>query len=127
MKTILTAKLKLHTSLQQFQALRKTQLAYRDALNYVSQYAYEHGKMSNQQALQRGTYDEIRVVYGLPAQMACNVPRQVGATYKSCGQRLSRMLHCVKQASPRNVTRGLTNLPGTSLQPLPTTTSGTTR
>jgi putative transposase len=82
MKTIITAKLKLLTSSAQFQALRHTQLTYRAALNYVSQYSFTHGKMSNQRALQRDCYDEIRLKYGLPAQMACNVPRQVGATYK---------------------------------------------
>ncbi len=48
---MITAKLKLHTTPEQFQALRATQLAYRDALNYVSQYAYERGKMSNRVAL----------------------------------------------------------------------------
>jgi IS605 OrfB family transposase len=83
MKQGVTAKLKLHTTPEQFQALRQTQLAYRDALNAVSRYAFEHDKMSNQQALQRGMYREIRATYQLPAQMACNVPRQVGATYKT--------------------------------------------
>jgi putative transposase len=83
MKQGVTAKLKLHTTPEQFQALRQTQLAYRDALNAVSRYAFEHGKLSNQQALQRGMYSEIRATYKLPAQMACNVPRQVGATYKA--------------------------------------------
>jgi len=83
MKTIITAKLKLHPDSAQFQALRRTQLAYRAALNFVSQYSFTHGKMSNQRALQRDCYDEIRLKYGLPAQMACNVPRQVGATYKA--------------------------------------------
>jgi putative transposase len=83
MKQIMTAKLKLHTSPEQFRALRQTQLAYRDALNHVSRYAFEHGKMSSGRALQRDCYDEIRVQYHLPAQMACNVPRQVGATYKT--------------------------------------------
>jgi IS605 OrfB family transposase len=82
MKQILSAKLKLHTTPEQFQALRQTQLAYRDALNYVSRYAFAHHKMSNQRVLQKETYDEIRARYGLPSQMACNVPRQVGATYK---------------------------------------------
>jgi predicted transposase len=82
MKHVLTAKLKLLTTPEQFQALRQTQLAYRDALNYVSQYSFAHGKKSNQQWLQRECYDDIRVRFGLPAQMACNVPRQVGATYK---------------------------------------------
>jgi hypothetical protein len=35
MITILTANRKLHTTPEQFSALRQTQLAYRDALNYV--------------------------------------------------------------------------------------------
>src|SRR5260221_10635491 len=83
MKQMLTAKLKLHTTPQQFQALRKTQLAYRDGLNYVSRYAYEHGKISSGRVLQRACYDALRLVYGLPAQMAWNVPRQLGATYKT--------------------------------------------
>ncbi len=74
MKTTLSAKLKLHTTPEQFQALRTTQLAYRDALNYVSRYAFEHGKMSNKVGLQEGTYQEIRARYKLPTRCAtsCN-------------------------------------------------------
>src|SRR5215831_2078315 len=83
MNTVLTAKLKLHTTPEQVHALRRTQLAYRDALNYVSRYAFAHGKVSNTVGLQAGTYQEIRAHFGLPAQMACSVPRQVGATYKT--------------------------------------------
>ena len=83
MKQLIIAKLKLQTTSGQFQALRATQMAYRDALNAVSRYAFEHGKMSNQRTLQREMYAEIRAKYHLPAQMACNVPRQVGATYKT--------------------------------------------
>src|SRR5215470_3084722 len=83
MKVTLTAKLKLQTDATQFAALRATQLAYRDGLNYVSRYAYEHGKMSNKVRLQDGTYDELRVRYKIPSQMACSIPRQVGATYKT--------------------------------------------
>jgi IS605 OrfB family transposase len=79
----LAAKLKLHTTPEQFSALRQTQLAYRDALNSVSRYAFAHGKMSNTVGLQNGTYQDIRSRFGLPAQMACSVPRQVGATYKA--------------------------------------------
>lgn len=51
MKQMITAKLKLHTDSTQFKALRHTQLAYRDALNHVSQYAFEHGKLSNKVSL----------------------------------------------------------------------------
>jgi hypothetical protein len=54
MKQVITAKLKLHTPPEQFAALRATQLAYRDALNYTSRYAFERGKMSNQRRLQHG-------------------------------------------------------------------------
>jgi putative transposase len=83
MDALITAKLKLQTTSQQCKALRATQLAYRDALNYVSRYAFAHGKLSNQISLQDATYLEVRARFGLPAQMACNVPRQVGATYKA--------------------------------------------
>ena len=83
MEVTLTAKLRLHTTPKQFQALRMTQLAYRDALNYVSRYAFAHGKMSNKVRLQDGTYTQIRTRYHVPAQMACSIPRQVGATYKA--------------------------------------------
>jgi putative transposase len=82
MKTVMTAKLKLHTTPEQFTALRATQLAYRDSLNFVSQYAFTNGKMSNKVKLQEGTYDDLRTRFHLPSQMACSVPRQVGATYK---------------------------------------------
>jgi putative transposase len=74
MNQVLTAKLKLLTTPEQFQALRRTQLAYRDALNSVSQYSFAHGKKSNQQWLQRECYGDMRVRFGLPAQMACNAP-----------------------------------------------------
>src|SRR6059036_158070 len=83
MKTVITAKIKLHTTPQQFAQLRATQLAYRDSLNYVSQYAFENGKLSNKVKLQDATYTEVRARFHLPSQMACSVPRQVGATYKA--------------------------------------------
>ena len=82
MQCTITAKLKLHTTPDQFRVLRLTQLAYRDALNDVSQYTFAHGKISNKVALQDGTYLEVRATFGLPAQLACSAPRQVGATYQ---------------------------------------------
>jgi predicted transposase len=83
MKTVISAKFKLNTTPEQFAQLRAIQLAYRDALNFVSRYAFEHGKTSNRVALQDGTYDDIRARFRLPSQMTCSVPRQVGATYKA--------------------------------------------
>jgi putative transposase len=82
MKTTLTAKLKLTTTPDQFQLLRATQLAYRDGLNLTSQYAFTHDKTSNVHRLQKALYQEVRSQFGLPAQMACSLFRQVGATYR---------------------------------------------
>src|SRR5258708_38762299 len=92
MPQIITAKLKLNTTPEQHQSLRQTQLAYRDALNYVSRYSFEHGKLSNRDRLQQGTYDDIRLLYKLPSQMACNVPRQVAGTYKGLWTKLNKNL-----------------------------------
>jgi putative transposase len=106
MDSIITAKLKLQTTPEQFRALRQTQLAYRDALNYVSRYAFEHGKMSNQISLQGATYLDVRACFGLPAQMACNVPRQVGATARAAGQTKKR--YWGLDAAPRYMSPTLT-------------------
>jgi len=108
---MLTAKLKLHTTPEQFQALRKTQLAYRDGLNYVSRYAYEHGKISSGRVLQRDCYDAIRLVYGLPAQMACNVPRQVGATYKTLWTKVKQNAAMRKAGITKKRYKGLDQAP----------------
>ena len=111
MKQIISAKLKLHTDAEQFQALRMTQLAYRDALNYVSRYAFEHGKMSNKVALQDGTYAELRRQFHLPAQMACSVPRQVGATYKAQWTKVKQNTHARKAGRTKKRYKGLDTPP----------------
>ncbi len=111
MKQIMTAKLKLRTSPEQFRALRQTQLVYRDALNHVSHYAFEHGKMSSGRVLQRDCYDEIRVQYHLPAQMACNVPRQVGATYKALWTKVMQNAALRKAGKTKKRYKGLDQPP----------------
>src|SRR3989440_4320304 len=111
MKTVITAKIQLHTTPEQFAKLRQTQLAYRDSLNYVSQYAYEHGKLSNKVKLQDGTYDEIRARFHLPSQMACNVPRQVGATYKALWTKVKKNAQARKEGRTKKRYKGLDNAP----------------
>lgn len=111
MKTILTAKLKLQTTKEQFAQLRTTQLAYRDALNYVSQYAFAHGKMSNKVALQAGTYDELRTRFRLPSQMACSVPRQVGASYKGLWTKVKQNAAARKAGQTKKRYKGLDSAP----------------
>lgn len=83
MKITLTAKLKLNHTREQKAALDAVTLSYRDALNYTSEQAFEMGKSSNQAAIQKQVYATLRERFGLGAQMACSVPRQVGATYKT--------------------------------------------
>ena len=82
MHSILTAKLKLQTTPEQAEQLRRTALAYRDALNHTSRVAFVNGKLSQAIPLQKLVYHDLRVQCGLSAQLACNVPRQVAATYK---------------------------------------------
>ena len=88
MQQIITAKPKLNTTLEQSQALREIQLAYRDALNAVSRYAFAHGKTSSVTRLHKGMYAQLRTRYGLPSQLACSVERQVAATYKGLWTKL---------------------------------------
>lgn len=111
MKQTLVAKLKVHATPEQFKALRATQLAYRDALNFVSQYAFAHGKMSNKVRLQEGTYREIRARYLIPAQMACSVPRQVGATYKALWTKVKRNVALRKAGKTKKRYKGLDQPP----------------
>ena len=111
MKQMFTAKLKLHPTPEQFKALRATQLAYRDALNFVSRHAFTHGKTSNQMRLQRETYVDIRTLYGLPAQMACNVPRQVGVTYKALWRTVKQNAAHLKAGRTKKRYKGLDQAP----------------
>lgn len=111
MKQMLTAKLKLQTTPEQFAQLRRAQLAYRDALNYVSRYSFAHGKKSNQQWLQRKIYDEIRLRFHLPSQMACNVPRQVGAAYKGSWTKVKQNAEARQAGRTKKRYKGLDEAP----------------
>ncbi|HEX4208416.1 MAG TPA: transposase, partial [Ktedonobacteraceae bacterium] len=95
----------------QFQAVRTTQLAYRDALNSVSQYAFANGKVSSGRALQQSCYDDIRATYHLPAQMACNVPRQVGATYKTLWTKVKQNMADRREGRTKKRYKGLDKVP----------------
>ncbi len=90
MHQTLTAKLKLEVTQEQKEQLRVTSLAYKDALNYTSGIAFEMGKTYNGTKIQKEVYYTLREKFKLPSQMACNVPRQVGATYKSLRTKLKQ-------------------------------------
>ena len=64
-----TAKLKLNLTPEQKAALDHTALAYRDALNYASEVAFENGKTSNATKLQKLVYADLRERLGRDVPM----------------------------------------------------------
>jgi Putative transposase DNA-binding domain len=63
--------------------------------------------MSNKVALQDGTYDEVRARFHLPSQMACSVPRQVGATYKTLWKKVKQNAEHRKAGRTKKRYKGL--------------------
>ncbi|MBW4572864.1 MAG: transposase [Tolypothrix carrinoi HA7290-LM1] len=108
---VITAKLKLNPTVEQKDALRGVSLAYRDALNYASQVAFDNDKTSNGNKLQKAVYNELRSRFGLGAQMACNVPRQVSATYKSLWTKVKQNVVAIKAGHTKKRYKGLDKAP----------------
>ncbi len=77
MLQVLTAKLKLLASPEQKKALKAVSLAYRDGLNFASKIAFENNKLSSAAKLQKLVYNDLRLMFGLGSQMACNIPTLV--------------------------------------------------
>jgi len=111
MKQVITAKLKLNLSQEQKALLREVSLAYRDALNHVSQVAFENNRTSSANKLQKLTYYDIRDKYHLPAQMACNVCRQVGATYRTLWAKVKQNSQHREQGKTKKRYKGLDKPP----------------
>ena len=111
MQQIITAKLKLTTTPEQFQALREVQLAYRDALNAVSRYAFEQGKTSSVTKLHKGMYTELRARYQPPSQLACSVQRQVAAAYKGLWTKLKKNVEHRRKKITKKRFKGLDKPP----------------
>jgi putative transposase len=111
MQQVITAKLQLATTPEQFIALRATQLAYRDALNAASRYAFEHRKTSSALSLHRGMYHQLRAHYHLPSQLACSVERQVAATYKGLWTKFKKNTEHRKKKITRKRFKGLDKPP----------------
>src|SRR5260370_19853884 len=123
MQQIITAKLKLTTTKEQFEALRQTQLAYRDALNAVSRYAFSQGKTSNVTRLHKGMYAELRVRYHLPSQLACSVERQVASSYKGVWTKLKNKVEHRRAKSTKKPINGLDQPPQDRLTPMRSTSN----
>lgn len=111
MNQVITAKLKLNLTAEQKSAVRDTALAYRDALNYASAIAFDSGKSSNGAKLQKLVYNNLRSDFKLGAQMACNVPRQVAATFKSLLTKVKQNNEAIKKGHTKKRFKGLDEAP----------------
>lgn len=111
MEQIITAKLKLQTTPEQHNALRQTQLAYRDALNYISAYSFKQGKISNEKRLHKETYYDIRNKFKLPSEMTNNAIRQVGSTYKGLWTKVKKNNEHLRQKITKKRYKGLDKPP----------------
>jgi IS605 OrfB family transposase len=111
MKQIITAKLKLVLTAKQKVLVRETTLAYRDALNYTSNIAFDNEKSSNGAKLQTLVYRYLRSEFGLGSQMACNVPRQVAATYKTLWTKVRQNAEAIKNGYTKKRYKGMDQPP----------------
>jgi predicted transposase len=107
----LTAKLKLEAPPEQKKMLRRASLTYRDALNFASEVAFNMGKTYNGTKIQKEVYYTLREKFKLPSQMACNVPRQVGATYKSLRTKLKQNEEAIIAGRTKKRYKGLDKPP----------------
>lgn len=82
MEMTITAKVQIYPSEEDKTLLLDSMHSYIKACNFVSHYIYTTKDLS-QVSVQKHTYDDLRSVYNLPSQMACNVVRTVIGSYKT--------------------------------------------
>lgn len=82
MEITITAKVQIYPSEEEKTLLLTTMHSYMKACNFVSHYIYTTKDLS-QVSVQKHTYYDLRSVYNLPSQMACNVVRTVIGSYKT--------------------------------------------
>lgn len=111
MKLTITAKLKLRHTPEQKSALDAVTLAYRDALNFTSETAFELGKTSSAPKMHKVVYPVLRERFGLGAQLACTASRQVAATYKAQWTKLRQNIAAKEAGRTKRCYKGLDAAP----------------
>jgi putative transposase len=81
MKVTVTLKIKLEVTQQNSRPLSETQKAYIVALNHASKVAFEK-KVFNSVALHHVTYQDVRELTKLPANLVCSARNVVAEAYK---------------------------------------------
>ena len=56
---------------------------YENSMNYVSSFIFDNWRIISTRKLQPMVYAHLRENIGLKPQASCNIPRQVGETYKT--------------------------------------------
>ena len=111
MRVTISAKLKLRHSPEQKAKLDAVSLAYRDALNYASEEAFKLDKTSSAPKLHAVTYKPLREKFGLGAQLACTVERQVAASYKTQWTKLKQNIKSREKGFTKKRYKGLDSAP----------------
>ena len=114
MKLTISAKLKLRHAPEQKSALDAVTLAYRDALNFASERAFELDKTSSAPKIHKAVYDTLRDQDGrfrLGSQLACTVSRQVAASYKAQWTKLGQNISARQKGFTKRRYKGLDSAP----------------
>ena len=107
----ISVKLKLEHDKEQKQKLLDLATAYRDALNFASQRAFELGKTSTYRKLHDSVYRELREKFGIGAQMGCSCSQQVTASYKQLWTTMKKHAKNVKKGWTKKRYKGLDKAP----------------
>ncbi|GMA17154.1 transposase (plasmid) [Deinococcus metallilatus] len=111
MRVTISAKLKLRHTPEQKAMLDAVSLAYRDALNFASKEAFKLDKTSSAPKIHKAAYETLRERFGLGAQLACTVERQVAATYKAQWTKLKQNLSAREKGFTKRRYKGLDSAP----------------
>ena len=111
MRVTISVKLKLRHSPEQKAKLDAVSLAYRDALNFASEEAFKLDKTSSAPKLHAVTYKPLREKFGLGAQLACTVERQVAASYKTQWTKLKQNIKSREKGFTKKRYKGLDSAP----------------
>ena len=85
-----TMKLHIHVSDSDVVSLKELTERYREACDFVSQYVFDNGFITNFAKIQEVLYTTVRSTYGLKAQMTISVFKTVTARYKTVQEQLYR-------------------------------------
>ncbi|MHA1835632.1 MAG: RNA-guided endonuclease TnpB family protein [Candidatus Odinarchaeia archaeon] len=89
MEATKTVVCKLNCTKEEFEKLMKTVVAFRDACNYIRKIAYGN-KCFNPVALHHMTYQDVRVKFGLPANLTIRARDRVAKSYKKDKKKLHK-------------------------------------